>query len=388
MAHDSEPSCCLATSNTSDCSPLLPDKRSALDPSVLLRQPTDTLHLTVAFKILSSSVPDFDATWMRRTQQHLSGYVSCSHHQLDFAFLMTETSTSCKTFAIECSRAQVSVDMFLFSSAYQDVASLACLPHYTSGQTYYYPAFNAARPEDALKFAHEFGGVIAMPIILLAMPAVPQDQSYAIEIQIEETISAPFVVLQTVILHTTCYGERRIRVVNLALPTTSSLSEVFSSVDQVALATFFANKAVERSLTHKLEDARDFVYQKLVDILIAYRSSMTAGGAGANAQLAISENMKMLPVLILGLLKNVGIRQSAQIPPNIRAYCTATQFTTTTTTLRSDEFFQSPSLDGHTRDKFVPLYIAVLTCAMRQDQRHARDLAAHTFVAGQGPRSL
>lgn len=33
-----------------------------------------------------------------------------------------------KTFAIECSRAQVSVDMFLFSSAYQDVASLG-KPH-------------------------------------------------------------------------------------------------------------------------------------------------------------------------------------------------------------------------------------------------------------------
>ena len=34
-----------------------------------------------------------------------------------------------KTFAIECSRAQVSVDMFLFSSAYQDVASLG-KPHF------------------------------------------------------------------------------------------------------------------------------------------------------------------------------------------------------------------------------------------------------------------
>jgi len=32
---------------------------------------------------------------------------------------------------------------------------------------------------------------------------------------------------------------------------------------------------------------------------------MTAGGAGASAQLAISENMKMLPVLVLALLKNV-----------------------------------------------------------------------------------
>jgi hypothetical protein len=42
---------------------------------------------------------------------------------------------------------------------------------------------------------------------LLAMPAVPQDQSYAIEIQIEETITSPFVVFQTAVLHTTCYGQ-------------------------------------------------------------------------------------------------------------------------------------------------------------------------------------
>lgn len=113
--------------------------------------------------------------------------------------------------------------------------STACLPHYTSGQTYFYPAFNAARTDDALKFAHEFGEVLAMPIMLeavmrvrasrglrmasfhgnffvrstdlLAMPAVPQDQSYAIEVQIEETITAPFVVMQTAVLHTTCFGE-------------------------------------------------------------------------------------------------------------------------------------------------------------------------------------
>ena len=96
-----------------------------------------------------------------------------------------------KTFAIECSRTQVSVDMFLFSAAYQDVATLgnytslksfqafvdhifllACLPHYTSGQTYYYPAFNAGRTEDAVKFAHEFGEVLATPIMLEAVMRV------------------------------------------------------------------------------------------------------------------------------------------------------------------------------------------------------------------------
>ncbi|KAJ3836161.1 protein transporter SEC24 [Lentinula raphanica] len=265
--------------------------------------------------------------------------------------LLQAASPFYKTFAIECSRAQVSVDMFLFSSAYQDVASLSCLPHYTSGQTYYYPAFNAARAEDALKFAHEFGEVLAMPIMLetimrvrasrglrmssfhgnffvrstdlLAMPTVATNQGYAIEIQIEETITAPFVVLQTALLHTTCYGERRIRVVTTAYPVTSNLSEVFASADQVALAVLLANKAVERTLSHKLEDARDAVYNKLVEILQTYKSSMTAAGAGASAQLAIGENMKMLPVLVLGLLKNVGLRQSAQIPPDIRAYSQA-----------------------------------------------------------------
>lgn len=140
---------------------------------------------------------------------------------------------------------------------------------------------------------------------LLAMPAVPQDQSYAIEVQIEEAITTPFVVFQTAVLHTTCFGERRIRVITMALPTTTNLSEVFASADQVAIVTYFANKAVERSLTHKLEDSRDYVFQKLVELLVAYKTSMTSSGAGASAQLAISDNMKMLPVLILGLLKNV-----------------------------------------------------------------------------------
>jgi hypothetical protein len=32
---------------------------------------------------------------------------------------------------------------------------------------------------------------------------------------------------------------------------------------------------------------------------------MTSGGAGASAQLAVADNLKMLPVLVLGLLKNV-----------------------------------------------------------------------------------
>ncbi|MCO5588428.1 hypothetical protein L7F22_042384 [Adiantum nelumboides] len=265
--------------------------------------------------------------------------------------LLGAASTFYKTFPIDCSRSQVSVDMFLFSAAYTDVATLSCLPRYTGGQTYFYPGFHAARSEDAGKLAHELSEVLASPISyeavlrlratkglratgfhgnffvrstdLLALPAVPLDQGYAIECEIEETINAPFVVFQSVVLHSTSYGERRIRVVNLALPTTSSMSEVYSGADQTAIVTLLANKAVERSIHARLEDARDALTNKLVDIFSTYKATMTSAGSGASPQLSIASNMALLPLLTLGLLKHVGIRSSSQIPSDLRAYAQA-----------------------------------------------------------------
>ncbi|KAF9519326.1 hypothetical protein BS47DRAFT_1370747 [Hydnum rufescens UP504] len=228
----------------------------------------------------------------------------------------------------------ISVDMFLFSPSYTDVATLNHLPHYTSGQTYYYPAFSAARPigfegiirvraSKGLRMSSFHGNFFVRSTDLLSMPSIPIDQSYVIEVQIDDSLTAPFAVFQTAVLYTSCEGERRIRVITLALPTTNNLSELYASGDEIAIATFLSTKAVERTLTHKLEDARDAITNKLVDILGTYKSSMTASGRGASAQLAIADNMKLLPILSLGLLKHVGLRQSAQIPPDLRAYAQA-----------------------------------------------------------------
>lgn len=61
--------------------------------------------------------------------------------------------------------------------------------------------------DPGLRMASFHGNFFVRSTDLLAMPAVPLDQSYVIELQIEETITSPFVVLQTAILHTTCYGK-------------------------------------------------------------------------------------------------------------------------------------------------------------------------------------
>ncbi|PHH79407.1 hypothetical protein CDD80_4860 [Ophiocordyceps camponoti-rufipedis] len=260
--------------------------------------------------------------------------------------LLQTGSSFYKSFAVECSKNQVSIDMFLFSSQYQDVASLSNLPRYTGGQTWFYPGWHASRPEDALKFASEFSDYLSSEIgleavlrvrattglrmntfygnffnrssDLCAFPAFPRDQCYVVEVAIDENINKNFVCLQTAVLHTTCNGERRIRVLTLALPTTTNLSDVYASADQCAITTYFSHKAVERTLSSGLEAARDALQAKLTELLQTFKKEL-AGGSMGGGGLQFPTNLRGLPVLFLGLIKNVGLRKSTQIPTDLRS---------------------------------------------------------------------
>jgi protein transport protein SEC24 len=251
-----------------------------------------------------------------------------------------------KSFAVECSKNQVSIDMFLFSSQYQDVASLSNLPRYTGGQTFFYPGWSAVRSEDAIKFASEFSDYLSAEIgleavlrvrattglrmstfygnffnrssDLCAFPAFPRDQSYVVEVAIDESLTKNFICMQTAVLHTTCNGERRIRVMTLALPTTTILADVYASADQLAITEYFSHKAVERALSGGLDAARDALQSKLIELLQTFKKELAGGNMGGGG-LQFPANLRGLPVLFLGLIKHVGLRKSAQIPSDLRA---------------------------------------------------------------------
>jgi protein transport protein SEC24 len=246
--------------------------------------------------------------------------------------LLQPANSFYKSFAVECSKQQVSIDMFLFSSQYQDVATLSNLPRYTGGQTWFYPGWNAARSEDAIKFAKEFSSYLSAEIgleavlrvrattglrmnafygnffnrssDLCAFPAFPRDQTFVVEVAIDETITKPYVCMQAAVLHTTCNGERRIRVLTLALPTTEALSSIYASADQQAITAYFAHKAVERALGTGLEAARDALQAKVIEILQTYRKELAGGNMGGGG-LQLPANLRGLPVLFLALMKNV-----------------------------------------------------------------------------------
>ncbi|KAJ3406153.1 COPII subunit [Chytriomyces hyalinus] len=186
--------------------------------------------------------------------------------------LLQPQSTFYKGFAVDCSRSHISVDLFAFNSQYLDLATLKLTPQspgslakVTGGSNYYYPTFNPSNPQDLAKLSTELHNYFSRPLALeavlrvraskglkmsrfygnfflrstdlLALPTVNPDNSYAIEMEIQDPLPGAVACFQTALLHTSSNGERRIRVLTLTVPVTDSYGDLFTSADQYAIAT-------------------------------------------------------------------------------------------------------------------------------------------------------
>lgn len=63
--------------------------------------------------------------------------------------------------------------------------------------------------------------------------------------------------------------------------------------------------AVERALTSKLDDARDAIVNKVVDMLGVYKAHVLGSGPGSTPQLMAPSSMNLLPLMALCLIKHV-----------------------------------------------------------------------------------
>lgn len=291
--------------------------------------------------VVSSSLPNIGKGKLTiRDERSVSGKPKES------TTLLNVNNSFYKSFAIDCNKSQITVDMFLASSSYQDVATLSSLPKFTAGQTHFYPAWNAGNLEDITKFSKEFSNHLSMEIALeavmrvrcsdglkgnvyygnffsrssdlLSFPSFPRDQSYVVEIGIDSDIRRPVVYFQTAVLHTTCHGDRRIRVLTLALPTSKDLSSIYASADQLAITNYLSHIAIEKTLTNSLDNARDYLNKSILDILMVYKKEIIPGNIGSSSPLQISTNLRMLPLLVQSLIKHIAFR-SGIVPSDHRA---------------------------------------------------------------------
>ncbi|GAY47655.1 hypothetical protein CUMW_106020 [Citrus unshiu] len=204
-----------------------------------------------------------------------------------------------KQMAADLTKFQIAVNVYAFSDKYTDIASLGTLAKYTGGQVYYYPSFQSTTHGERLRhelsrdltretaweavmrircgkgvrFTNYHGNFMLRSTDLLALPAVDCDKAFAMQLSLEETLlTTQTVYFQVALLYTASCGERRIRVHTLAAPVVSNLSDMYQQADTGAIVSVFSRLAIEKTLSHKLEDARNAVQLRLVKALKEYRN--------------------------------------------------------------------------------------------------------------------
>ena len=97
------------------------------------------------------------------------------------------------------------------------------------------------------------------------------------------------------------------------------MAEVFKTADIEATTAVITKMAIEKALSSKLADAREALVNKTIDILSVYRSDVVPPNA-SSTQLSLPESLKLLPLYVMALGKNIVLRGTADIRPDDRSY--------------------------------------------------------------------
>ncbi|PPD67009.1 hypothetical protein GOBAR_DD36110 [Gossypium barbadense] len=228
-----------------------------------------------------------------------------------------------KQMAADLTKYQIGVNVYAFSDKYTDIASLGTLAKYTGGQVYYYPNFQSSihgeklRHELVRDLTRETAWEAVMRIRcgkdLLALPTVDCDKAYAVQLSLEETLlTTQTVYLQAVLLYplsgyTASCGERRIRVHTAAAPVVTDLGEMYRQADTGAIFSLFCRLAIEKTLTNKLEDARNSLQLRIVKALREYRN-LYAVQHRLGSRMIYPDSLKFLCSYGLALSKSVPLK--------------------------------------------------------------------------------
>ncbi|GMP99662.1 hypothetical protein CsSME_00047051 [Camellia sinensis var. sinensis] len=239
-----------------------------------------------------------------------------------------------KQMAADCTKCQIAVNVYAFSDKYTDIASLGTLSKYTGGQVYYYPSFHSAIHQEKLRhelardltretaweavmrircgkgvrFTSYHGNFMLRSTDLLALPAVDCDKAYAMQMGLEETLlTTQTVYFQVALLYTSSSGERRIRVHTAAAPVVTDLGEMYRQADTGAITSLFCRLAIEKTLSYKLEEARNSIQQRIVKGLREYRN-LYAVQHRLGGRMIYPEPLKFLPLYGLALCKSIPLR--------------------------------------------------------------------------------
>mmetsp|Transcript_52422 Transcript_52422/g.126887 ORF Transcript_52422/g.126887 Transcript_52422/m.126887 type:complete len:1184 (+) Transcript_52422:261-3812(+) len=261
-----------------------------------------------------------------------------------------------KDTAIEFSRQQISVDMFLFPYAYMDLSALGELPKLTSGSMHSYVMFNyekdgprfeeqlnkvlvqetafeavmRIRCTKGMRITNFYGNFYIRGTDLMALPNVNSESIFGFDLAHDEVnIASNYVTMQAALLYTSSEGQRRIRVMTQAIPVTTLTSDLIKSVDVFPLMNLLSKQGVDVASKTNLDNARMRMQQTCVELIRAAKGGdrrMVSGYAVPQAPQSnegeeddsLPESLQLFPLYTLALMKNVAFRGGTDVHPDER----------------------------------------------------------------------
>lgn len=255
--------------------------------------------------------------------------------------LINPASDFYKNLALECCEHQISVDLFNLSTSYVDLASLSQISKFSAGSVYHYSntineklstlvrfnqdfRYNLVRQvglEAVLRFRYSrglkintfHGNFFVRSHNLIVLPNANPDASYGFQVAIEDDLrpDTRFVFFQASLLYTTPEGERRVRVHTARYPTVATLPEVIYGANQTAIIAMLAKMAVDRSLQASIGEAKEALIGAGVDLLEIY--AIADEMRARSYAMGLPENLRLVPLYILALLKHLALKISSPI---------------------------------------------------------------------------
>lgn len=131
---------------------------------------------------------------------------------------------------------------------------------------------------------------------ILRLPAIAHDQAFGCSFIYDGSISdGDKVAFQCAIAYKTIKGQKRVRVLNVSLPSTSSPANIFRQIDVHAFLVWCLRKSLSSS--HGSLSPTDVMNIRSAQALASYRSLCV--GQSRQSQLVLPESMKVLPAYCL-----------------------------------------------------------------------------------------
>lgn len=236
--------------------------------------------------------------------------------------------------------------LFVYSSIYKNIVTLGEIVKRTGGELYYYPDDDPEKRNQ--KFYFEFkhcvtkdtcwegvfrlrvsagwkivqcnGNYSAMSNDLLSTPTIDDARAFVYEFELDDEVARTDILyLQGALLYTNSHGQRRIRVINYAVPLSDSLSEIYERIDAQAVAV-----TLLRTSFRQLETGQEIAAIRS-DVLTKGKSiirELCTACRGLKAE-APAEGMVILSRILNNLMKHVIFSSNLYIPSKTIDSCNA-----------------------------------------------------------------